>query len=106
MAYGTLFSSNGEVTFSVPGGRVVKSRSDWIGGPMPTRVDVDEWQRRYPGEDVTVGHDILDFGLWFCDTYYPPCESRRKGRETQIKNDPPHGFVAYQCAGDTLGELN
>ena len=76
--YGTLFSSNGEIVFRVSNGKVVQSKSDWIEEPMPTRVDVDEWAKAYPGEDVSVGHDIQDFGLWFDETYYPPCEGFRK----------------------------
>lgn len=76
--YGTLFSSNGEIVFRIPDGKVIKSRSDWTSEPMPTRVDVAEWQRTYPGEDVSAGHDILDFGLWFDETYFPPEAEFRK----------------------------
>lgn len=28
------------------------------------RLDVAEWHAFYPGEDITLGHDILDFGSW------------------------------------------
>jgi hypothetical protein len=35
-----------------------------------TRVDVDEWRRTYPEEDITAGHDILDFGTWDKDGCY------------------------------------
>lgn len=76
--YGTLFSSNGEIVFRVSDGKIVKSKSDWTEEHMPTRVDVREWRRRYPGEDVAAGHDILDFGLWFDETYFPPEAEFRK----------------------------
>lgn len=85
--YGTLDSSNGEITFRVSDGKVIKSRSDWIMEPMPTRVDVEEWAKTYPGEDVSVGHDILDFGLWFDETYYPPCADFRKEWQQNGKRD-------------------
>jgi hypothetical protein len=29
-----------------------------------TRLDADEWRSFYPGEDISAGHDILDFGSW------------------------------------------
>lgn len=29
-----------------------------------TRLDADEWRTFYPGEDISAGHDILDFGSW------------------------------------------
>ena len=76
--YGTLFSSNGEIVFRVSDGKVVQSKSDWTEDPMPTRVNVDEWAETYPGEDVAAGHDILDFGLWFDETYFPPSAEFRK----------------------------
>ena len=76
--YGTLFSSDGEIVFRVSDGKVNKSRSGWVYDQMPTRVDVDEWRKKYPGEDVDAGHDVLDFGLWFDETYYPPDPGFRK----------------------------
>lgn len=90
--YGTLFSSNGEIVFRVSDGWVIKSRSDWKKDPgykfdMPTRVDIDEWRSHYPGEDVTTGHDILDFGLWFDETYFPPDADFREEYEKNKKGD-------------------
>jgi hypothetical protein len=29
-----------------------------------TRLDADEWRATYPGQDISAGHDILDFGSW------------------------------------------
>jgi len=34
------------------------------------RLDADEWRAAYPGEDITLGHDILDFGSWDTDGVY------------------------------------
>jgi hypothetical protein len=43
---------------------------------------------RYPGEDIAVGHDILDFGYWMKNgKYEPPCADWRKDREWMIAEE-------------------
>jgi hypothetical protein len=38
-----------------------------------TRLDADEWRNYYLGEDISAGHDILDFGSWDAEgTYVGP----------------------------------
>jgi hypothetical protein len=39
-----------------------------------TRLDADEWRAFYPGEDISAGHDILDFGSWDTNGHYEPPE--------------------------------
>lgn len=39
-----------------------------------TRLDADEWRAFYPGEDISAGHDILDFGSWDTNGHYEPAE--------------------------------
>lgn len=78
------FSSYGELVFDADTGRVIPGDTtlDADFGEIPVRVDVEEWRRRYPGEDIEHGNDILDPGYWFADgRYEPPCESWREERE-------------------------
>ena len=81
------FSSYGELVFVADTGRVIPGYTtlDADFGEIPVRVDVEEWGRRYPGEDIEHGNDILDLGYWFADgCYEPPCESWREMREEMI----------------------
>ena len=44
--------------------RAVEPRAIRDGYDNITRLDADEWRAFYPGEDISAGHDILDFGSW------------------------------------------
>ena len=92
--YGQLFSSCGSVLFDVATGEVVSCALETFGDyaykteHLPVRIDTDEWLRRYPGEDIAAGHDILDFGYWMkSGKYEPPCEDWRKDREAMQKEE-------------------
>lgn len=93
VVYGQMFSSCGRVLFDTVTGEVVScsletGKRAYKGGHLPVRVDVDEWRRRYPGEDIAAGHDILDFGYWMKNgEYEPPCEDWRKDRERMIEKE-------------------
>jgi hypothetical protein len=82
-----LFSSCGVVVFDPLTGRVMPELTSYDDENLIVWVNVVEWRRRYPGEDVAAGHDILDFGLWYLNKkdlttgYDPPCESWRQDRE-------------------------
>lgn len=86
---GKLTSSYGELTFDIADGRVISYSLDVEAfGPAPTRIDVEEWRRRYPDEHGILAecHDILDFGYWVSDSIYiPPDEDWRKDREENIR---------------------
>lgn len=66
--------------------------SDWAAGQeqyLPTRLDVFEWRRKYPGERIVGEHDILDFGMWMQNgEYEPPEEEWRK--EFRKARPAPH----------------
>lgn len=80
-----LCSSHGKLTFDTETGRVLVCSLERSFGPKPVRVDVAEWQARYPGESIVGEHDILDFGYWLRnDKYEAPCEDWRLDREERI----------------------
>lgn len=91
MKTATLFSSCGQLEFDTDTGRVARCALSRDFGPKPVRVDVEEWHKRYPGEDIVAaggGHDILDFGLWFRDGHYDgPCEGWRTDREEMLREE-------------------
>jgi hypothetical protein len=39
-----------------------------------TRLDVVEWKRAYPDDDIAAGHHILDFGHWSSKYAYVPAD--------------------------------
>jgi len=57
----------------------------------PTRIDIEEWKRRYPGEDISGLHDVLDFGYWYPQNgvlmYESPAEEWRVERELLRKEE-------------------
>lgn len=78
------YSSYGTLVFDADTGDVFPEQVslDPDFGEIPARVNVAEWQRRYPGEDICLGNDILDYGYWMADgTYVPPAEEWRKENE-------------------------
>lgn len=88
MRIGTMTSSNGEVDFNADTGYVLEVRSanakyeNYLFDIV--RVDVDEWNREYPGEDIANYHDVLDFGTWDrFGIYEKPCLSWRRDRRTR-----------------------
>lgn len=92
-----LMSSNGEVLFDTDSGlalEIVNYDDDPVLSGID-KVDVDEWRRRYPGEDMEGEHDILDFGYWYRESegfmtefkYEPPCEAWRIEREDMIADE-------------------
>lgn len=71
--YGTVNSSSGDLRFHPETGIV----TEWLPAEPDdgnlravVRLDVDEWRKAYPGEDVRGPHDILDFGVWRIDGRY------------------------------------
>ena len=85
-----LMSSNGTVTFDVSTGEVLETEGyGWDEDAQYIAsietVDVDEWRRRYPGEDIAGQLDILDFGYWYRSDgvrkYEEPCKAWRQERE-------------------------
>jgi len=80
---GVLLSTHGEVTFDAGTGEVLQVEPYKSGDELDiVRVDVEEWKRTYPGEEVAAWHDILDFGTWSRDGRYagPDPEWRREYR--------------------------
>jgi hypothetical protein len=84
-----LRSSHGLIVFDADDGYVVDFDLDDEFGPVPVKIDVEEWKRRYPGELPGGGtHDVLDFGYWYADgRYEEPAEGWRTDREENIKSD-------------------
>ena len=93
-----LCSSLGHIGFDVATGKVLPGMSEFD-GELPEEIDVAEWARRYPGEELKPGdaHDILDFGFWLRAKpgeerrYEPPCEDWRKEREEMIAEEKTAG---------------
>ena len=87
----TLMSSHGKIEFNIVTGKVIDLRYT---EKVPTRIDVDEWRKRYPGEELLpVQHDILDFGMWFDDRHHDydgPSEDWRIDRE-RFRKEEHHG---------------
>ena len=78
------YSSYGTLVFDADTGAVFPEQVslDPDFGEIPVKVDVEEWNRRYPGQDICLGNDILDYGFWFADgRYVPPAEEWRKENE-------------------------
>ena len=69
-----LRSSHGHIAFDTGSGFVsaegTELDSDF--GPVPFKVDVDEWRLRYPGESLDGEHDVLDFGYWYRTIHTEP----------------------------------
>lgn len=107
-----LCSSCGHIVFDIDTGLVVPDQTKFNcdgGGSeenpengfkvVPYLIDVAEWRRRYPGEDMVGVHDILDFGFWYFEQkpahdigkdgydYKAPCEAWRKDREARIAEE-------------------
>ena len=87
-----LRSSHGHIAFDTGSGFVSAEGTelDPDFGPVPFKVDVDEWRLRYPGESLDGEHDVLDFGYWYRTgktkvAYEAPCESWRLEREEAIR---------------------
>lgn len=53
-----------------------------------TRLDADEWRRFYPGENITLGHDILDFGSWDTDGRYVGPETDWREEYAKMRAEP------------------
>lgn len=88
----TLASSHGSLTFDTATGSVKQCSLEKSFGPRPMRIDVDEWQARYPGESIVGEHDILDFGYWLrSGKYEAPCEDWRLEREERIRQEKAEG---------------
>lgn len=74
---GKLFdvaTSNGFIQADSETGQVLVCEidpfSDWPEEHWPAVIDVAEYRRTYPGEDVTGGVDILDVGYWMRNGEY------------------------------------
>lgn len=91
MSYFLLRSSHGIIRVSADVGLVTaKHLSSAWEGAYPAKIDVEEWHKRYPNEDICQfgEHDILDFGYWMSDgAYEPPCENWRIGRAERRKQE-------------------
>jgi len=76
-------SSHGVITADIETGRVCEVDLSPEFGEAPTRLNIEEWQQRYPNEGLKGEHDILDFGFWFGPehAYETPCETWRIERE-------------------------
>ena len=94
MRKGTMTSSHGEVDFDADTGAVIGVRdydSDDSYLSDIARVDVGEWKREYPGEDIANHHDILDFGTWGRSGKYDgPCLSWRTERRQMQDKEREH----------------
>ena len=94
MRKGTMTSSHGEVDFDVNTGAVLGVRdydSDDSYLSELARVDVEEWKREYPGEDIANRHDILDFGTWEkSGKYEGPCWDWRRDRGRMQEEEKEH----------------
>lgn len=74
----TLESSHGTLVANTAG--IVEDGSEFFPdfpSHTPARLDVEEWKKRYPGEEPT-GHtwDILDWGYWTTSGKYEPAQNR------------------------------
>lgn len=96
----TLHGSHGTLEFDLATGFVVETNLDPEFGPVPYKIDTDEWRTHYPGERLRDGdeHDILDFGFWAWAPedvpraeYHGPSEKWREDREARIKHDARKG---------------
>ena len=84
----SLQSTYGSLSFDTETGRVLSCSLDRAFGAKPDKIDVAEWRKRYPGEDMEGSHDVLDFGYWMrSGKYEPPCEEWRLDREARIKEE-------------------
>ena len=90
----TLMSTHGEIKFNIVTGEVTDCRIVEYMEKVPKWIDVDEWRKRYPGEELLpVQHDILDFGMWFDDRHHDydgPSEDWRIDRE-RLRKEEHHG---------------
>jgi hypothetical protein len=57
------------------------------------RLDVDEWRKYYPGEDIALDHDVLDFGSWDADWVYegPETDWREEFRRNREQDKETGG---------------
>lgn len=86
--YGTdtaiLISDRGRIEFEIETGAVVAHKGDF--GLVPVAVDVAEWRKRYPSEDLNPEtYDILDFRVVASNgDALEPDEDWRKRREKDL----------------------
>ncbi|VGO15111.1 hypothetical protein PDESU_03691 [Pontiella desulfatans] len=83
----TVCGTHGELTVRLADGNVIGRSPEEAYLGAVVRVDVDEWQRAYPAEQLKPGssHDILDFGSWDeHGLYEEPAYSWRKERAEAI----------------------
>jgi hypothetical protein len=90
----------GELVCDCDTGNVVRydRGGDWKkegdGYDIITRLDVDEWRNHYPGESITAGHHIFDFGLWVKSGQYvePEHDWRIEAKAQAAWRDGQKGF--------------
>ena len=95
MHTGELTSTNGTLVFDLQSGEVDKSQSTYYNEELENIhvIDVQEWQEKYPHEQLCGSHDILDFGYWTDDgEYEEPAHDWREMREDMRKEDLQEKF--------------
>ena len=85
----TIYSSHGELSVRVDDGEILnvdstEDEDDYL--PNIARIDIDEWEAQYPGEELKDSHhDILNFGYWNNDgSYDKPEQSWREDRKQNL----------------------
>lgn len=104
----TVCGTHGELTVRLDDGNVVgRSPEEAYLGEV-VRLDIEEWHRAYPAEELKPGssHDILDFGGWDeHGLYEEPAHSWRieraeaiaENREKQGQIGRPKCVAPYTC---------